>query len=198
MILTILAVLLLLGGAGLNHWSSRAQSAACTSHLRQIGVLINLYAQENNGFMPRTDQNANTTAWFQALYPLIGITNKATGQGIFHCPGRRPPETPTGHSYAMEFSAGVGGGMAVPSVKLAHLTHHNGGVPLANGLRWLVMDAGWHMIRAGNLTSANPRTAVRLRHQQRANVLMPDFSVRTLSKTEINQELYLFRQAPIP
>jgi len=176
---------------------ARAQGAKCTSNLRQIGSLFQIYAQENDGRMPRTDQTGGTTAWFQGLYPLIGLTNMATGQSIFRCPTRMTNDT-TGHYYGMEFSAGVGPGTAAPSVKMNSLIANNGGIDPANGMRWLVIEAGWHIIRAGNAGSANPRTAVRLRHGDRATVLFPNMSVRQMKKDEINEELYLFHNTPIP
>ncbi len=196
-VMAIIAALAIFLTSALNGWRQRAQGVVCINQLRQIGSVIHLYAQENNGRMPRTDSNAKTTAWYQALYPYFGLTSKATGQGIFRCPVHLPEDT-TGHCYAMEYGAGVGSGASPPSITLASLTSNNGGIAPDKGKRWLLIDAGWHIIRAGNTTSANPRTAVRFRHHQRANVLFPDMTARSMSKAQINEELYLFLQTPIP
>ncbi len=73
-ILAILAGLLLpaLGGA-----KTRAQQAACLSNLRQIGIGLRLYADENDGWLPTTTHGAGTNhSWIYQLAPQLGNVDR--------------------------------------------------------------------------------------------------------------------------
>ena len=66
-IIAILAALLLpaLGAAKV-----KARQAGCLSNLRQIGVAMQMYADENEGWLPTTTHGAGTNAsWIYQLAP---------------------------------------------------------------------------------------------------------------------------------
>ncbi len=69
-IIGILAAMLL---PALNRAKSRAVQAACYSNLRQMGMAMAMYADENNGRVPR----GNEPFWWQIFIPYLGGT-KAT------------------------------------------------------------------------------------------------------------------------
>ena len=85
-IIAILASLLL---ASLSHSKATARSASCKNHLHQMGLALQMYANENAGRYPYYAWRAghgDISFWWAALanyYPLQW-TNSA-----YHCPGYR-------------------------------------------------------------------------------------------------------------
>jgi len=86
-IIAILAAMLLpaLGAA-----KQRAWTTSCNSNLRQIGICMTMFADDNNGFYPQSggiilwnsaNTDAPTNGWTQQLVSLISNTN------VYHCPG---------------------------------------------------------------------------------------------------------------
>ncbi len=94
-IIALLAVLLFpVGRSALE--SSR--STKCAAQLRQIGMGMNAYANENNGLFPACYPAENTT-WMWKLAPYVGISPdtmgpapKARAAGLFVCPSFKPSE----------------------------------------------------------------------------------------------------------
>jgi prepilin-type processing-associated H-X9-DG protein/prepilin-type N-terminal cleavage/methylation domain-containing protein len=73
-ILALLASLLLpaLGGA-----KSRAHQTTCLSNLRQVGIGLRMYADDNDGFLPTTTHGAGTNAsWIYQLASDLGNMNR--------------------------------------------------------------------------------------------------------------------------
>ena len=63
-IIAILAALLL---PALNNARERAIGMSCLSNLKQLGTYINLYSNDQGGFLPPGDQGANTMYWTQSM-----------------------------------------------------------------------------------------------------------------------------------
>ena len=87
-ILGILAALLL---PALPRTKARAHSAACANHLRQMGLALQMYVQENGSKYPYihsladpAHDDASDAHWFDKLLPYYPVkwTNPA-----YHCPG---------------------------------------------------------------------------------------------------------------
>jgi len=194
--IVIVAIVLALSIAGVNEGIERARGAGCVSNLKQIGSLIILYTQDHQGSMPPATLNAGTVIWYRELYPYAGIAGSAAGMGVFKCPGKKKEEG-TGHSYAIDYNATLGGGATPPPLKWTAVMTPGALTPPAQGQRWLVIDGSWYFIQVGKGSSA-PEKATRFRHSGRANVLFPDFSVRPLTKSEINAGLYLYKTYPVP
>jgi len=73
-IIAILASLLL---PALSAAKSRARQAACLSNLRQIGIGMRMYADDNDGWLPTTTHGAGTNAsWIYQLAPYVGSVDK--------------------------------------------------------------------------------------------------------------------------
>jgi prepilin-type N-terminal cleavage/methylation domain-containing protein/prepilin-type processing-associated H-X9-DG protein len=175
----------------------RARAAACVSNLRQISALFPLYAMDNDGYVPLSIDGA-VQPWYRYLYPYIQVTNMAASQSIFRCPGKGKSSDPTdisGHCYGIEQSATYTG--AHVRIKLNSIMYGNGGIPLDKGRRWLVIDSSWYLIIPG-ASSGGTAVATKFRHANRANVLMPDLSVQSMTKQDVNEQLYLYKQNPIP
>ncbi len=86
-LLVVLAVIGVLAGillAVLQQAQTHAQAAQCVSNLRQWGVALNLYANDNNGYFPRRGQGVQPLTllqhpgddpshdWFNVLPPYAG------------------------------------------------------------------------------------------------------------------------------
>jgi prepilin-type N-terminal cleavage/methylation domain-containing protein/prepilin-type processing-associated H-X9-DG protein len=88
-IIGILAALLL---PTLSSARQRAWTTQCNSNLRQIGLGMKMFADDNNELYPRsgglipwnlTDPNAPNNSWMQQIYPLVHNTN------VYHCPANQ-------------------------------------------------------------------------------------------------------------
>ncbi|MDR1281692.1 MAG: DUF1559 domain-containing protein [Opitutaceae bacterium] len=73
----------------------KARAAQCASNLRQIGLAMNLYADENKDTFPKanTDDPDNPIPWMLKLAPYVGISDQQMGSapkfratGVFNCP----------------------------------------------------------------------------------------------------------------
>lgn len=78
----------------------KAREISCLSNLRQIGISVSLYAQDNDGLYPfaldpadrYTPQIWNSQPGFQALFPYMSMVHEvlqpyAKSKDIFRCPG---------------------------------------------------------------------------------------------------------------
>ena len=193
-IIAILCVLLIPAVQGV---LQRARGAGCVANLRQIGALFPLYAMDNDGYVPLSIDSLNNP-WYRYLYPYIQVSNMAAAQSIFKCPGKGKSSDPTdtsGHSYGIEQSATYTG--AYNRIKLNYIMTENGGISLDKGRRWLLIDASWYLIIPGG-SSGGTAVATKFRHLNHANVLMPDLSIQSMTKQDVNEQLYLYKQNPIP
>ena len=86
-IIAILAAMLL---PALSSAKKKAWTISCVSNLRQVGLGMKMYADDNNEFYPESGRdiywntavpNAPTNSWMQQIFSYVGNTN------AFNCPG---------------------------------------------------------------------------------------------------------------
>ncbi len=67
-IIAILAALLLPAVA---RAKGKAKAVSCVSNLHQIGLAMNLYAEDANGFLPGTSHSSRSNSWIYSLAPYL-------------------------------------------------------------------------------------------------------------------------------
>ncbi len=92
-LLVVIAIIAILAAMLLPALSSAKQKAwtiSCTSNLRQLGIALKLFADENNDYYPvsgakvvwdQLDPTTKAYGWMQQIVAVTGSTN------VFHCPG---------------------------------------------------------------------------------------------------------------
>jgi prepilin-type N-terminal cleavage/methylation domain-containing protein/prepilin-type processing-associated H-X9-DG protein len=97
-LLVVIAILAILAGMllpGLAQAKGAARSAGCMNNLRQIGLAVLLYADENGDEFPRSQHSAfahGQKTWGRALAPQLGASGTGWTNllgGVYRCPADR-------------------------------------------------------------------------------------------------------------
>jgi prepilin-type N-terminal cleavage/methylation domain-containing protein len=85
-VIAIIAVLASMLLPALSGAKAKAQSIACLNHLRQLGVALHLYTNDNgDGFPPIQARIANgESSWRAYLYPNVGQNPR-----VYDCPAEK-------------------------------------------------------------------------------------------------------------
>ena len=81
-LLVVIAIIAILAGLllpGLASARSKAQRAACTSNLHQLGLAIQMYADDNRGSFPETTHETGQTnrSWIHTMASYLGNTDRS-------------------------------------------------------------------------------------------------------------------------
>jgi len=91
-VIAIIAVLAALLLPALSKAKESARSIQCLNQMRQIGLAVRLYSEDNNDEFPRSQHSAfahGQPTWGRAIAPQLGVSDTAWTnllQGIYHCP----------------------------------------------------------------------------------------------------------------
>ncbi|MHC4873692.1 MAG: type II secretion system protein [Planctomycetota bacterium] len=89
-LLVVIAIISILAGMLLPVLQNAQESAyliACKNNLKQIGIGVNMYADDYEGYLPKT---ATGGLAHQLIHPFVGgeeFTDEDKISGIWHCPG---------------------------------------------------------------------------------------------------------------
>jgi prepilin-type N-terminal cleavage/methylation domain-containing protein/prepilin-type processing-associated H-X9-DG protein len=134
-LLVVIAIINILAGMllpSLTRAKEQARRGACLSNLHQIGLSLQMYAAENDGFFPPEDGSATGGNDLDLLYP--GYLDNA---GVFWCPSD-PVKPPRSTAYAIPVD--------VSNASYAYLAK----VPTPDGKVRLRRDSDSCYVRVGN------------------------------------------------
>lgn len=103
-IIAVIAALLL---PALGKMQESGRTAQCLSNMRQMGIAVRLYAQDNDGLLPWGKSAGSGSVWSDAIAPYAGVEGPAgswsTPIGVMECPSARFDSVPLawGKGYAM-------------------------------------------------------------------------------------------------
>ncbi|NBU72900.1 MAG: prepilin-type N-terminal cleavage/methylation domain-containing protein [Bacteroidetes bacterium] len=122
-LLVVIAILGLLAGLGIPAIKAglgKARDGACLSNLRQLGVAFLAFTTDNNGYLPRGNNNKDDTTgtsgreFYKAIYNYIPtLNNQMSGRQVnkvFLCPSdKQPPDqSATCNQYTASFAVEAG------------------------------------------------------------------------------------------
>lgn len=202
-LLVVIAIIGLLAGLSLPAISgamAKAKSSECVNNLRQIGTAMNLFASENNGYLPyASGPNAAGTGnsfgfnnWEAPLAVIMGVGTgsvsfpsqdsfqNAKAKHPFNCPACKTGfRTYTANMRGMGF---LPGGNAYPQRKIASLVKSSQLILVADDTFGdpAPANGGQDFFDESNYTNR-----IGIRHGGRANALFGDFHVESITVSNL-------------
>lgn len=127
-VIAIIAILASLLMPALNSARESARNVACLNNQRQMGMAVNMYAQDADGYLPQVHSRDSSPwsfpdySWMVQLWPYLGDGDWPQFTSFFSCPSDRDPiersptddstfndtydGTPGQFSYGYNFTAG--------------------------------------------------------------------------------------------
>ena len=179
---------------------AKAKSSECVNNLRQIGTAINLFASENNGYLPyATGPNAAGSAnsysfnhWEAPLAVIMGVGtgsvsfpsrasfDDAKAKHPFNCPACKTGfRTYTANMHGMGF---LPGGSAWPRRKIASIVKSSQLILVADDT---FGDPAPANSGTDYFDEASYTNRIGIRHGGRANALFGDFHVESITVSNL-------------
>ena len=202
-LLVVIAIIGLLAGLSFPAISgsmAKAKSSECVNNLRQIGTAMNLFASENNGYLPyATGPNAAGSAnsysfnhWEAPLAVIMGVGtgsvsfpsrasfDDAKAKHPFNCPACKTGfRTYTANMRGMGF---LPGGNAYPQRKIASLVKSSQLILVADDT---FGDPATNNSGTDYFDEASYTNRIGIRHGGRANALFGDFHVESITASNL-------------
>ena len=203
-IIAILASMLL---PALNKARMTARQAACGSNLKQLGLAVQNYTDDNGGYLPQVLTPGNTYLWDQLLVGQQSpnsnvLVNRYTTQKQFHC-----PEQPKGFNWPWSVDYGINNTMNIDAA-----SNSGGSNKLASqrrpSIKEYIMDNNLNLATGGTNSDAvgmridfsSPSNFSNVnwarpsgRHAGKCNILWLDGHTSAVAVTNIN---YPFSDTP--
>jgi general secretion pathway protein G len=202
-LLVVIAIIGLLAGLSvpaISRATAKAESTGCVNNLRQIGTAMNLFAAENNGYLPyATGPSAAGSGnsfgfnnWQAPLAVIMGVGigsasfpsqdsfQNAKAKHPFNCPACKTGfRTYTANMRGMGF---LPGGNAYPQRKIASLVKSSQLILVADDTFGdpAPANSGTDYFDESNYTNR-----IGIRHGGRANALFGDFHVESITVSNL-------------
>ena len=205
-LLVVIAIIGILAGLSFSAISgamAKAKSSECVNNLRQIGTAMNLFATENNGYLPyATGPNAAGSAnsygfnhWEAPLAVIMGVGtgsvsfssrasfDNAKAKHPFNCPACTTGfRTYTANMRVMGF---LPGGNAWPQSKIASLVKSSQLILVADDNFGDPAPANGGQDFFDESSSYSYTNRIGIRHGGRANALFGDFHVESITVSNL-------------
>jgi prepilin-type N-terminal cleavage/methylation domain-containing protein/prepilin-type processing-associated H-X9-DG protein len=199
-VIAIIAILASMLAPALSAAKGKAKLIQCVSNLRQQGIGVANYVDDNNGWMPvNSSPGGNSIQWRYEISSYVGIelSSYTTGtaelsSGVFRCPewtlalDRAGCEG--GYGWAFKYFGSADGHSSSPRVKLLHVKKPVETLFCGDSTDWLC-NGEWdytNVFCPSHVTSANaPQPPVGNRHNGSINVIWADFHVSTKSQRDL-------------
>lgn len=200
-IIAILASMLL---PALNKARDKAKAIACVNNLRQLGMGVNSYTGDNNGYLP-VQQYASSgyysTCWKNMLAPYVGVSaqvlqaagygGKFAGmdKGAFQCRAAiAVPDPNYHHSGGYGWNPNIGLFFGDQQYKINNLKALSDTIAVADSVE--ILNTPSDVSRCSRLASpssvsSNNLLAVGNRHNNGANVLWLDMHTANVSRAKL-------------
>ncbi len=194
-VISIIALLIGILLPALRSAREMARGSACAQQLKQVGLAVELYRNDCNGFFPPivvelTPGDANTAMrWGVQLRPYTNdqsTGNTVSTKGILHCPvvpaaNRHSSATYVSYGYNRW---GVGGDKAQPGTGFAKVKRELKSPP-SSTLMMIDIERTSDPVRRGWFEAYPSPFFYYTRHNEAANTLYVDAHVKTLNLTQI-------------
>ena len=197
-IIGVLAAMLL---PALQQAREKARQAVCMSNLKQTGVSLLMYAQDNNGRIPLSYDSGE---WCRKLYDDGYLKDR----GILVCPSFPPYKFSGNYSKTLGMNRYASGidifKFPLTSAACAWKTWHNAGAKniVTSASKYIILGDTIDAVVSGRdeqVYAFYPEAAdvqnLHLRHSGMANVWFPDGHVETCGRQELNDKYAIWEVA---